>query len=181
MPDWPVSPTSLLNMSGVLHSIGWSSCAYDPHAVTQAFSGSGNGTWPAANRAIYIPFMVEARITVYQIAVEVAVQSGSLDVGLYDLYGKRLQAAGSTAVAVAGVQAIDITDTALTPGVYYMGMCVDNNTASFYRSTAAARALQMAGVQQQAVGAVTLPDPATFANPASAYIPHMSLALTATL
>jgi hypothetical protein len=85
-----------------------------------------------------------------------------------------LSSAGSTAVAVAGFQLVDITDVALKVGVYFLAMCVDNVTASFLRSSLTAVVAQVCGVQQQAVGAVTLPNPATFANPASNYVPVLT-------
>lgn len=121
-----------------------------------------------------MPFEVQATCTAFQIGFIVAVQSGNLDVGIYDIVGpNRLVSKGSTAVAAAGVQVVDITNTTLTPGAYFLAMCVDNTTASFNTYVLTALLYQAAGVQQQAVGAVTLPDPATFANPASAYCPLM--------
>ena len=136
---------------------------------------SASSVWPAANRALYMPFEIHDVCTAYQIAFVVGVQSGNLDVGIYDEVKNRLVSAGSTAVGAAGVQVVNITDTVLTPGCYFLAMCVDNITAAFQAVTGGitALALQTFGVQQQAVGAVTLPDPATFANPASAYLPPM--------
>lgn len=154
-------------------------------AATQSMAAgsfTAAAVWPAANRAIYIPFRVETTVTAYQMAVEVGTQSGNLDIGIYDELGNRLVSSGSTAVAAAGIQAVNITDTVLTPGIYFMALCVDNITAAFTRSSgSAALLLEVQGVQQQAVGAVTLPDPATFANPASAYVPLIAVATTATI
>lgn len=140
-------------------------------------SQSGAAVWPAANRAIYLPVVVQRVCTAYQFLLNVSVQSGNLDVGIYDEWGNRQVSAGSTAVAAAGVQLVNITDTVLTPGVYFLAMNCDNTTASFTRgSIATALQLQSYGVQQQAVGAVALPDPATFADPASAYFPMLAVA-----
>lgn len=163
----------------------WQSVVRQPPVINLADSRSGSApgvimtrsstntgaAWPAINRAIYVPFEVQAFCVAYQIGFQVAIQSGNLDVGIYDVLGNRLVSKGSTAVAVAGAQVVDITDTTLVPGVYFFGMCVDNTTASISSSSVTALVLQSVGVQQQAVGAVTLPDPATFANPASAYAP----------
>jgi len=128
--------------------------------------------WPTANLVIYVPVVVLAPITAYQMGIRVVTQSGNLDIGIYDEMGNRLVSAGSTAVAVAGVQAVNITDTPLTPGVYFLALCIDNTTASV-GSTGVPTALQLQtfGIQQQALGSVTLPNPATFANPANAYVP----------
>jgi hypothetical protein len=132
--------------------------------------------WPAANRAIYMPFLVDYTVTITHIGFEVSVQSGNCDVGIYDENSSRVVSKGSTAVGAAGIQTIDITDTTLNPGLYFIAMCVDNITASIFRFNGLeALALQVLGVQQQAVGAVTLPDPATFANPAANYLPVVAL------
>lgn len=177
MPDFPVYQDTLAG--GTIH-------VYSAGALgSEARSGATNssGVWPAANRAIYIPFRVETTVTAYQIAWENgAAVSGNLDVGIYDEIGNRLVSKGSTAQAgTTTIQAADITDTVLGPGLYYMAMCVDNTTAAVIRGAPQAAWLQMAGVQQQAVGAVTLPNPATFANPASAYLPNMCVALRSTI
>lgn len=168
MGDFPAAsrtPTTILNSLDQTH-----------HACVWPYTaGSGGSTWPAANRAIYCPILVEDPVTVTQMAVLVTAQSGNLDVGIYSETGVRLVSKGSTAVGAANaVQAVDITDTYLVPGVYFLALCVDNTTAAFQRASNSTGYLQACGVQQQAVGAVTLPDPATFANPASSYIPMIT-------
>lgn len=182
MPDWPQANYDTLNHQAI-HSYGAGSLARDPTWMHWAFTGAASFVWPAANRALYIPFIVEATVTAYQISVENgATVSGNLDVGLYSRFGARLASSGSTTQAgTSTIQPIDITDTVLAPGVYYMALCVDNTTATFIRSSTSLIALRMCGVQQQAVGAVTLPDPATFANPTSPYLPAISVQLAATV
>lgn len=143
---------------------------------------SAGGTWPASNRALYIPFEVDTIVVAKQMAFTVVTQSGNYDIGIYSETGSRLVSTGSTAVPAAGIATANITDTTLTPGTYFMALNIDNTTASVNRASAIpAATLQACGVQQQAVGAVTLPDPATFANPATAYVPQLSVACTATL
>lgn len=147
-------------------------CGGASGSVLFALTLSAGGTWPAANRALYCPVEVSTACTAYQMAIQIAVQSGNLDIGIYDELGNRLVHSASTAVAAAGVQVVNITDTVLNPGVYFLALNVDNTTASVFRNgTTTALTLNSWGLQQQAVGAVTLPDPATFANPASAYVP----------
>ena len=179
MSDWPSGFITL--PGGVIYGVSSYASLLAEAAILTGSINTG-GTWPAANRALYMPFIVEVPVTAYQLAVEVTVQSGNCDAGIYNEQGTRLVSAGSTAVAAAGLQTFNITDTALTPGVYFMAMNVDNTTAAFVRSVSLnAPWLQMLGMQQQAVGAVALPDPATFANPASAYVPTMAVALKATI
>jgi len=157
----------------ILSTFSFRSGGFGAFLTANRISINAAGTWPAANRALYMPVEVNAPCTAYQMAFVVSVQSGNCDVGIYDELGNRLVSAGSTAVGVAGVQVVDIADTVLAPGVYFLAMNVDNTTASVNRASGGGTAdeYRCAGVQQQAVGAVALPNPATFANPASIYAP----------
>ena len=134
---------------------------------------SAGGVWPAVNRAIYCPILVEDPVTVKQLVVWPTVQSGNFDIGIYTETGKRVISKGSTAVGAANtMQPVDITDTPLTPGFYYLGMSCDNTTAAFQRSNNGdADMMTVFGVQNQALGAVTLPDPWVPINAQNAYVP----------
>lgn len=180
MPDWP--STLYWHTSSVITSTGQNSLVGD-WVQFQSLSLVTAGAWPAANRALYIPFVVETHVTAYKMAFIVGAQAGNYDVGLYDVLGNRLVSLGSTAVPAAGLAVADIADTVLAPGVYYMAMNVSTVTTLTVNRTAAITALSqiVCGVKQQAVGAVTLPDPATFANPASAFIPALAVALKSTI
>jgi hypothetical protein len=139
--------------------------------------------WPAANRAMFFPFAIEITVTAYQMwwynGATVNNTANDMDVGIYDVLGNRLVRQGGTIAQtpINALQVSDISDTVLIPGVYYMAMCVGNTTCTFIRRQPSALSLQVCGVQQQAVGAVGLPDPATFANPTSAYQPVMGISL----
>lgn len=141
----------------------------------QANAGSSVAAalWPSANRAIYVPFVVFQPL----IAVKMGVRngnavSGNVDVGIYDDQQNRLVSMGSTAQAgTAAIQSFDITDTLLQPGVYYMALCVDNTTAQIQGAAISALAAGAAGVLSQSVGAVTLPNPGTFAAAQDAFVP----------
>lgn len=127
-----------------------------------------------ANRAVYQPVLVEVPCTVFQIQVTVSTQAGNLDVGIYQMESlKRIVSKGSTAVAAAGFQALDITDTYLVPGWYFLAFCCDSSTAVFRNSGVAAAAARACGFAEQAVGAVTLPDPAVPAAYATACAPQI--------
>jgi hypothetical protein len=176
MADWPSTP--MLNFQNqVIHAGGTGSLLWDYGNMGGTTFGVA-GAWPANNLALYIPFLVEQTCTAYKMAFEVGAQAGNYDVGIYSEGGVRLVSKGSTAVPGAGLAVVDITDTLLTPGVYYMAMNVDTTTTlTIQRIVAPASIfLQLAGMQQQAVGAVTLPNPATFANPGQAYVPSVAVA-----
>lgn len=139
-------------------------------------TAAATAVWPAANRAIYVPFLVYEPYIATQMAFVVGVASGNMDVGIYDQGFNRLVSKGSTAVPAAGVGLFDITDTLLLPGLYFAGVCVDNVTATFQRSNNYnAEYQRIVGVMQQAVGAVTLPATATPAVTANAYIPLITI------
>lgn len=165
----------------------WPAVVFGPPVVSTADARSGQlggflmarftstaAAWPSANRALFMPVEVQSTCTAYQMCFEVGTQSGNLDVGIYDEQAKRLVSSGSTAVAAAGVQVVDITNTVLTPGVYFLAMSVDNTTATFRKAAIAPPQVQALGVQQQGLASVTLPDPATFANPLGTYVPLVS-------
>lgn len=139
--------------------------------------------WTTANRAIFLPFSLETTVTAYQMAVvNGATLGGNLDVGIYDVLGNRLVSKGSTAqTGTSVIQKLDITDTVLTPGVYFMAMATDSTTATYEGTgvvSGAGEQFRACGVQEQ-LSAFALPDPATFANPASTTttIPSIAIAL----
>jgi hypothetical protein len=148
-----------------------------PSSVYAAVAGitTGSAVWPSANLALYIGCTIDRPMLAQKIGVQVGTQSGNLDVGIYDERGNRLVSMGSTAVAAAGLQVLDIADTWLEPGTYFVAMCVDNTTAAFHRLSIATSFARALGVQQQAVGAVTLPNPATFATMTQSYVPAISV------
>lgn len=132
-----------------------------------------SAVWPSANLAIFIPF----RLAVPQIATRLfwsngGTVSGNVDAGLYSEDGTRLISTGSTAQAgVSAIQTVDITDTLLGLGSFYLALAVDNVTATIARlvfSTAAAN--KVLGLAEQAA-AFALPANATFATVGQAYIP----------
>jgi hypothetical protein len=176
-------PAVLDSPNAVTYGTWCDSTLVGDYSLWSSGAFTSTATWPAVDRALYVPFQVDIPFTAKTIALVVAIQSGNLDVGIYDEKGNRIVSKGSTAVAAAGNQFVDLTASVtgtaspvLQWGTYYLAMNCDNTTASFNKqSTNAALTLEVCGVQQQAVGAVTLPATATFANPASAYVPLMTL------
>lgn len=173
MSDWPTQ-TVWPPPAGFISTIGPAS-GYWPLLLLGTTNPVGSA-WPAANKAIYVSFIIQRPRTITKIAIHVTTQSGNVDVGIYDENRVRLVSVGSTAVGAAGLQVFDITDTALSPGCYYAAMCASSGTAAFRRiALGDIQTTRVCGVQEQAVGAVTLPDTATFANQAAVYVPVMWL------
>ena len=153
------------------HFIGgktWVSSA-NLHGMTQAVSNAGVGTstaWPAANLAIFIPFLLDFPFTVAQIyAHNGATASGNIDVGVYAEDSSKLVSAGSTAQAgTSAIQAFNVTDTYLAPGVYYFAVALDNTTATMSsRGSPVATIGQIVGFAEMA-SAFPLPAIATLAS-----------------
>jgi hypothetical protein len=172
----------------------WSSVGlYDPpkpmittHAWYQDMCGVSSSlmntatAWQLANRAVFAPVYIYSAVTIYQMAIEVTTQSGNCDIGIYTTGGVRLVSMGSTAVAVAGVQVFNIADTFLVPGVYFAALNIDNTTAAIRCAAGSTNFAAMAGVRQQAVGAVTLPNPATLVTATATMWPYIALATNPT-
>jgi len=182
MPDWPAQVLTT-QCGGVIH-------AGSPASACQGIIDFAGGlfttaaAWPAANRALFIPFLVESTVTAYKMAFEVGAQAGNCDVGIYDELGNRLVSSGSTGVGAAGLQVVDITDTVLTPALYYMAMNCDTvTTLTILRAapSTSLTVLQMSGLKQAALASVVLTSTVTFANPATLYVPSLSVALKATI
>lgn len=128
-------------------------------------------TWPAANRALFVPILVPRSLTLVKAFVQNVTPSGNFDVGFYDAAGNRLVSSGSTAGSGASaVQVVDTTDTPVNPGRYYLAMSTDNATATFAGFGPVATILGGGGMLQMAA-AFPLPATATFAAMASAIIP----------
>lgn len=172
-------PRELIDPTPIMVSVQ-SRLSLGTELAANAAAVVSSAAWPAANRAIYVPFILPEAVTALKMFVEVTTQSGNMDVGIYNVSYARLVSMGSTAVAAAGLQEFDITDTVMGPGQFYWGMCVDNTTAAFMVHTgsgAAANRLKGWGVAQEAVGAVTLPATATPAVVATGYLPWIGMSL----
>jgi hypothetical protein len=170
MPDWPIYVPPI--GCGVLSTAGRESVL----TQHQLLMGAGMATaaaWPTANRALYMPVMVERQITVVKMAIVVGAQAGNVDVGIYDEIGNRLVSAGSTAVGAAGIQVFDTTDVTFGPGIFLLAMNVSTvTTATFLSGSPGSILGRTSGLRQQDVGAVALPTPtATFAAMGASYIP----------
>ena len=180
MTDWPTEIDSI--SSGTILSLGFAS-GFGDYAMCRTAVFTTSITWTTANDAIYIPFYIQVSLTAYQMAIEnAATVAGNVDVGIYDVNGVQLVSSGSVAMAGAtAIQTLDITDTVLNPGTYYMAFASNSTTATFFGNSAAtAEFLRMYGVRQQAT-AFALPATATFAVPTRTQVPNLAIATKATI
>lgn len=147
-------------------------------SIASASLGSLNSTtFPVANTAYFIPFVVSKPITVVKMFLcNGAAVSGNVDLGIYDSAGTKIISIGSTAQSgTSARQEFDITDTQIGPGQFYMALAIDNTTAATKNGPLSNVILGKAfGIAEQA-SAFPLPATATFATLSSAYLPLMGL------
>lgn len=136
--------------------------------------------YPSANRAYYVPFLVYSVFVARFMAIaNGATINGNVDVGIYDDQFNRLVSTGSTVHANASlIQTFDITDTTLYPGLYYLALVSSSVTATIQGAVTAAGGapiLGAGGVLMEALGATTLPDPATPIAVTGVFCPCLSV------
>lgn len=173
---WP----SGIARPGELIISAWSQQSLGVEFAMMAVLPSTAAVWPAAGLVIYVPFVVPEPMLVTKLWYSPGVASGNIDLAINDESGNILVSAGTTAAAgSATVTPIDVTDTVIQRGRYYMAMVADTGaTLTINRAAPAAGILQSFGLLQQA--SVTLPlstgaSPATFAKYTQAYVPLFGL------
>jgi hypothetical protein len=150
----------------------------DIRAITQSFPNTNN--YPTANTAMFIPFGIAESIIAVKLWVHNGTAvAGNIDLGIYRPDGSQVVAKGSTAQAgTSTIQELDITDTPLVPGRYYLAINSDTSGATqkvwSYTLTVAGLAGAM-GVLQAALGHVGLDASVTFATCTQTLIPLIGL------
>jgi hypothetical protein len=123
-------------MPPLVSSLGWHGLGKE----MRDFGTVASATWPNTNQAFYIPITVTEDITVVKLwCFNGATASGNVNMSLYDSSFAQVANTeiGSTAQAGTNVvQAFDITDTALTAGLYYLAIVMDNTTGTIFRRQA---------------------------------------------
>ena len=137
---------------------------------------AASAVWTASNRAIYIPVWLSAPIVAVQLfAYNGSAVSGNIDVGLYAGDGTRLVSSGSTAQSgTSALQAFNITDTELGPGLCYLAVALDNTTGTVFRVAGNTELQRGLGLFMQET-AFPLPATATFAAISVNAIPVVGL------
>lgn len=120
-------------------------------AAAAAVAGGGilaSQTWPSANRAILIPFILLQGKTIRRLSCRNgSVVSGNVDIAVYDSSFTKVTAAANVAQAGTNTrQVFDVADVAVNPGLYYMSLVADNTTGTFAGTTATASWLSASGV-----------------------------------
>ena len=135
--------------------------------------------WGTQYRAFYVPVRVPAPCIVREMAYfSGSTSAGNIDIGIYDATGTRLVSSGSTAKASSRLVTVEVTDTTIGPGLYYLALNNDTTTDTFARWNYAAPEAAAYGVLTETLGAVTLPATATWAvNQTATFVPFISALL----
>jgi hypothetical protein len=142
--------------------------------------GIVSGAWPAANRAIYLPFAVDETVIIDKLGVfNGSTASGNLDLGIYSATTlAKLVSSGSTAQSGTNtLQALTVTDTTLAPGCYFLACAMNGTTGTALRYAMTGSNIQYwecAGMRQEA-SAFALPATATPSNLGNDYVPFLAL------
>lgn len=137
---------------------------------------AASATYPAANRALLVPFHIEMPILItLLLSANGATASGNIDVGIYSADFTRIVSAGSTAQSgTNAAQTFNIADVILGAGDYYLAVAMDNTTGTLFRQNLGVQPTRRAGVLQMA-SAFPLPATITPATIASSYLPIIAL------
>lgn len=157
----------------------WSRESLGVQIAALAMAAPTSTIWPAANQALYVPFVVDKTATIVKgFWYNGAAVSGNVDLAVYNESYVRQVSIGSTAQSgTSAIQEVNIADTSLTPGRYYLALACDNTTAEFIRVDISTVQLAKAlGIAEQA-SAFALPSTATPIVPTYARIPVFGVSL----
>jgi hypothetical protein len=144
-------------------------------SATALINNLASAGWPAANRAIFMPFELEQPMIVTRAWLfnGASANTGNWDVGLYTADGTRLVNMGSMLQSggINSLQQFDLSDTLLGRGVFYFAVACNSVSTTVYRVAAGAAQdwLLWGGLQQDS--AFALPATATFASNQTAFFP----------
>jgi hypothetical protein len=132
-----------------------------------------SAAWPSANLAIFVPFRIAEITTVYKMACGTgSATTGNFDLGIYDLSGNLLVSTGSTAkTSATSERVVDVTETTLLPGAYYLAMAVDTASAAYVGYTLVNAELGKLFGMREVASAFPLPSTVTFATSTGTVVP----------
>jgi len=163
MADFPSNPQPFSPILTPCHE----DSTGDTYQIT-VLGDAASASWTVANKALFYPFRLSSFAVAYQMLWWVGASSaGNIDVGIYAGDGKtRIVSAGSTAMSatVNTIQELNITDTVLPPGDYYLAGACDSTSGTCFRATSAADENVLASqpiYEQTGLTAAALPAAAT--------------------
>ncbi len=147
-------------------------------------AASASTLWTTANSAVYIPLYLPFPYPVNRVFWQNgSAAGGNWDFGIYTIGGARLFSTGSTAGSGNSAPQFVTPGTPfiLAPGRYFIALnhsaTTANHSFGFTVTTSQAR---LCGIYSQAVGAIALPQPATFATATTTHVPVCGITRTTT-
>lgn len=144
------------------------------YAELGCFGGTpGTGTWPAANRTIYVPCIFPYPCTIYSLTfVNSSGTTQHYDIGFYDGYSKtKVSSTGSTLLSTIGPHTLTFASPLRVDvgRVYYAGLSLDSATPAVWRGNTEIPGCIAVGMGQEA--AFPLNSTMTPVTAAVAYVP----------
>lgn len=139
-------------------------------------SAPASAAWPAANDAIFVPFLITQPILVKRLFVMNGnTATGNIDMGVYTDDGSRIVSSGSLLQSGTNVpQYFNVTDFVLTPGNYYFAEAMSNVTGTSGRINISVSRSRTFGILK-ATGSFALPPTVTFTTVTSGLIPMVGI------
>ncbi len=138
-------------------------------------AGTTSISWPSADLSVYAPFQVGRPVVITKMAVvNGATASGNIDLGIYTADGTRLVSSGAIAQAgTSTLQVVDITDTLLGPGVYYLALGLSSTSGTVLaRTGGTAATFAAAGMREAALTSMPLSPTVTLITYARTILPN---------
>ena len=157
----------------------WSRESLGVQIAALAMAAPTSAIWPAANQAVYVPFVVDKTATIVKgFWYNGAAVSGNVDLAVYNESYARQVSIGSTAQSGTNtIQEVNIADTSLAPGRYYLALACDNTTAEFFRVAFSSVHLAKTLAFSEQASAFALPSTATPVVPTYALLPMFGVSL----
>lgn len=144
----------------------------------------GNAAWPAANRGIAVPLFLPAPAIVNRFMYVIGTTGAvNVDIGIYRRDLTKIITTGSTAVAGSNACTfINVTDTLLAPGHYWMAMSCDSTTTTTFNRIAPGQlgSLELSGCKRLSTS-FPLPDPIAPVAITDLFMPLFGFTQSATL
>ncbi len=174
--------------SPLLRGVGESGriCIWDTVAQGPALQWNNaadvSTVWPTANKAYIYPFQVVYPTYARQLSwFNGGTASGNVDMGIYDASFAKVVSTGSTAQSGTNAfQTVNITDTLLLPGNYFMALAMDNTTGRVFGINCPTSVMAAHGCGEMAT-AFALPSTFTWARIATAFMPDMVISTQSVL
>lgn len=179
-------PAVLVGPPPIISSYGFLSVG--PENLNVASTAAASAVFPVAKRVVYVPVYLGQAMTLTKIwwLNGATVGTNNVDCGIYNaaagLPTSKVIASGSTLSANANVvQSVDVADTFLAPGMYFLAITLDGTTATLYRTNPNLPFEKVFGMCQETTGSFGLPTTATPIATSTAYLPVFGFATVTTI